>query len=342
MPHHPSAHQPGAFNTWSPQRHPGPLYNPHQHVQYPYSPQPIDAPSHPGRFSPYTGSLGPGHFGVGQSYPHASGPGGYSNGLQVNHTGMSDMSQPSFSSGLTDPHHLHTGLHTPSSSSRSHQNGFRSPHQTPFQPTPPFGSPHLGGPATSPRGYENHLGPGTRQQPQANYASQGPGPGLLTPMMTGMSGTSGMSHFSGMGAPHPGLNVHGGEQGKLGKADQIWITGEFFGVQRARDMLLGIAQQKVGFLTTCEIQRLTSQSKLVISRDTAILPRKLDWLLMERSEDVRNIMNNNATYIQVPSVGTPASLITVFGDHRTNIERTIRSLMALVSRPECVHSTLTC
>lgn len=45
--------------------------------------------------------------------------------------------------------------------------------------------------------------------------------------------------------PHPGLNVHGGEQGVLGKSNQIWITGEFFGVQRARDMLLNIAMQKV-------------------------------------------------------------------------------------------------
>jgi hypothetical protein len=33
----------------------------------------------------------------------------------------------------------------------------------------------------------------------------------------------------------------------MGKANQIWITGEFFGVQRARDMLLNIAMQKVSF-----------------------------------------------------------------------------------------------
>ncbi|WWD20688.1 hypothetical protein CI109_105164 [Kwoniella shandongensis] len=109
--------------------------------------------------------------------------------------------------------------------------------------------------------------------------------------------------------PQPGQ-----QQGILGKSNQIWITGEFFGVQRARDMLLNVAIQK---------------SKLVISRDTAILPRKLDWLLTERLEEVKNIMNDNGTYIQVPSVGSQASLITVFGDHRVNIERTIRSVMAL-------------
>ena len=71
------------------------------------------------------------------------------------------------------------------------------------------------------------------------------------------------------------------------------------------------------------------QSKLVISRDTTILPRKLDWLLAERLEDIRSIMNDNGTYVQLPSVGSQASLITVFGDHRVTIERTIRSIMAL-------------
>jgi hypothetical protein len=45
--------------------------------------------------------------------------------------------------------------------------------------------------------------------------------------------------------PHPGLSIHSGEQGVLGKANQICITGEFFGVQRARDMLLNVAMQKV-------------------------------------------------------------------------------------------------
>lgn len=75
----------------------------------------------------------------------------------------------------------------------------------------------------------------------------------------------------------------------------------------------------------------STQSKLVISRDTAVLPRKLDWLLTEKLDEVRTIMADNGTYLQVPSVGSQASLISVFGDHRVNIERTIRSIMGLVS-----------
>ncbi|KAJ7597282.1 cytoplasmic protein [Mycena floridula] len=94
----------------------------------------------------------------------------------------------------------------------------------------------------------------------------------------------------------------------------IWITGEFFGVQRARDMLFQVSVNK---------------SKSVISRDTAILPRKLDWMVTDRADDLKSIMSDNATFIQFPALGSSTSLITVYGDHRVNIQRTIRSIMLL-------------
>jgi len=82
------------------------------------------------------------------------------------------------------------------------------------------------------------------------------------------------------------------------------------------------------------LQSLTTfffcQSKGIISRDTAILPRKLDWMMTDRAEDLKTVMNDNATFIQFPPVGSSTSLITVFGDHRVNIQRTIRSVMQLV------------
>ena len=74
-----------------------------------------------------------------------------------------------------------------------------------------------------------------------------------------------------------------------------------------------------------------SQNKMVISRDTAILPRKLDWMVTDRADDLKTIMSDNATFIQFPALGSSTSLITVYGDHRVNIQRTIRSIMQLVS-----------
>lgn len=74
------------------------------------------------------------------------------------------------------------------------------------------------------------------------------------------------------------------------------------------------------------------QSKCIISRDTAILPRKIDWLLTERIDDLRQIMHDNGSFINFPLIGSQGSLISVYGDHRVNIERSIRALMQIVRR----------
>ncbi|RPD63165.1 hypothetical protein L226DRAFT_451027 [Lentinus tigrinus ALCF2SS1-7] len=94
----------------------------------------------------------------------------------------------------------------------------------------------------------------------------------------------------------------------------IWITGEFFGVQRARDMLY---------------QMSLTKGKQLISRESAILPRKMDWMVTERAEDLKALMHDNATFIQFPPIGSSTSLITVIGDNRVNVQRTIRSIMQL-------------
>lgn len=58
----------------------------------------------------------------------------------------------------------------------------------------------------------------------------------------------------------------------------------------------------------------------------------MDWMVTERAEDLKALMLDNATFIQFPPIGSSTSLITVFGDHRVNIQRTIRSIMQLVCR----------
>jgi hypothetical protein len=53
-------------------------------------------------------------------------------------------------------------------------------------------------------------------------------------------------------------------------------------------------------------------------------------MVTDRAEDLKTIMSDNATFIQFPPIGSSTSLITVFGDHRVNIQRAIRSVMQLV------------
>ena len=91
----------------------------------------------------------------------------------------------------------------------------------------------------SPNGPNVHMNMNSGPMPMnSGMGMGGPSPGGM-----GMNMGYGMGQFGQ--APHPGLNMHGGEQGVLGKSNHIWITGEFFGVQRARDMLLNVAVQKV-------------------------------------------------------------------------------------------------
>jgi hypothetical protein len=59
-------------------------------------------------------------------------------------------------------------------------------------------------------------------------------------------------------------------------------------------------------------------------------------MVTDRSEDLKTIMSDNATFIQFPPIGSSTSLITVFGDHRVNIQRTIRSVMQLVRSPSVI------
>lgn len=98
------------------------------------------------------------------------------------------------------------------------------------------------------------------------------------------------------------------------RQNTIYLTGEYFGVQRAKEMLFQVSLHK---------------SKSIISRDTAVLPRKIDWMLLEKIEELRTIMMDDASFINLPMLGSQASLITVYGDNRVSIERTIRSVMQL-------------
>lgn len=53
-------------------------------------------------------------------------------------------------------------------------------------------------------------------------------------------------------------------------------------------------------------------------------------MVTDRSEDLKALMHDNATFIQFPPIGSSTSLITVFGEQRVNVQRTIRSVMQLV------------
>ncbi|KAF9243803.1 cytoplasmic protein [Melanogaster broomeanus] len=155
-------------------------------------------------------------------------------------------------------------------------------------------------------GRKRHVLQSIQEETATNIYYPSPLQGIVGSDMTGTSvGTNGSAQAG---------QAQGSQNRQAHNSNVIWITGEFFGVQRARDMLYQLSLNK---------------SKSVISRDTVIVPRKLDWMVLDRSEDLKSIMSDNATFIQFPPIGSSTSLITVYGDHRVNIQRTIRGIMQL-------------
>jgi hypothetical protein len=57
----------------------------------------------------------------------------------------------------------------------------------------------------------------------------------------------------------------------------------------------------------------------------------MDWIQLQKTEKLQEIMVENATFIQFPVVGSGSNTFTVFGHETSNIKRSIRMLMLLCS-----------
>lgn len=96
-------------------------------------------------------------------------------------------------------------------------------------------------------------------------------------------------------------------------------------------MLFQIAAQKVlpSFLFFSFL--ISSQSTSLLSKDTALLPRKLDFLLLHHSDDLKSLMADTASYIHLPPLGSSTPLVTIYSDSRVNVARAMKGVMQLVS-----------
>ncbi|KAI9097041.1 hypothetical protein DFS34DRAFT_133003 [Phlyctochytrium arcticum] len=95
----------------------------------------------------------------------------------------------------------------------------------------------------------------------------------------------------------------------------IWITGQAAGVAQAKERLVHMAAQR---------------ASMVMTKHINCLPRKLDWMLVNRKDQLRKMMQDNATHISVPVLGSGGTSLAVTGDDRVYLERTCRALMHMV------------
>ncbi|KAJ3157618.1 hypothetical protein HDU86_003270 [Geranomyces michiganensis] len=98
-------------------------------------------------------------------------------------------------------------------------------------------------------------------------------------------------------------------------ARTIWVAGTLPGVRQAIQRLVIMSQQR---------------SSMMQTRTITALPRKLDWLLLNRKDALLSIMSDNATHVTIPALGSAHNGVQVTGDDRVYLERTCRALMHMV------------
>ncbi|KAJ3213407.1 hypothetical protein HK099_007409 [Clydaea vesicula] len=95
----------------------------------------------------------------------------------------------------------------------------------------------------------------------------------------------------------------------------IFITGLKANTLIAKSQLSEIAENKKRSLTI----------KVVVC-----ISRKLDWLFLNHKEKLKKIMSDNATILILPKLGSSSNMLTVIGDEKIFVERSIRTLMIFI------------
>jgi len=69
---------------------------------------------------------------------------------------------------------------------------------------------------------------------------------------------------------------------------------------------------------------------MTVSKDIVLQSSKIDWIITGKLEKLRQIMNEDATFIDLPPLGSNNNRITVTGTTLPLIERSIRRMNKLV------------
>lgn len=70
-----------------------------------------------------------------------------------------------------------------------------------------------------------------------------------------------------------------------------------------------------------------------MSKDVVLHGSKIDWIITEKLEKLREIMDEDATFINLPQLGAESTVISVSGTTLPLIERSIRRMNKLVTHP---------
>ena len=98
--------------------------------------------------------------------------------------------------------------------------------------------------------------------------------------------------------------------------DEVFITGE------TQERIVQ-AKQK--------LRDLVMSVKIYV-KDVIVSASKIDSMLLDRLDKVRKVMEINGTYVLFPQLGSQRNLVRVQGTEVMPVERTVKEIMAIVSR----------
>ena len=98
--------------------------------------------------------------------------------------------------------------------------------------------------------------------------------------------------------------------------DEVYITGE-------KQENMSQAKKK--------LHELVMNTKCYV-KEVAVLPHKIDCILLDRLDKVRKVMETNGSYVLFPALGSQRGIVRVQGTEILHVERTVREIMALAGQ----------
>lgn len=122
--------------------------------------------------------------------------------------------------------------------------------------------------------------------------------------------------------PFPGVFGYIPPHATRRSAEEIFITGE-------TQERINQAKQK--------LKELVMGIKLY-TKDVVVSPSKIDNIILDRLDKMRKVMEINGSHVLFPQLGSQRGLVRVQGTEVLHVERTVKEIMALVSKTPSLRS----
>lgn len=94
----------------------------------------------------------------------------------------------------------------------------------------------------------------------------------------------------------------------------IYVTGRKESLETVKQSLLALAAKK---------------EAIIIPKEVTMVPHKLEWVMSDAWESIRQIMDQTGCFIAFPSLGKPVDRVTVYGDKPALMNKAVTLLLAL-------------